>query len=211
MAAAVKAAKHREVDISSGSEVQEVLVENGRAAGVKTEKTSYASAIVVNCAGAWAGQIPPFQFPVKPVKGQMLAVVGGPTLKHVIRGEDVYLVPRKDAKIVIGSTLENAGFDKRVNVDTIERLFRAAADLVPELGRARQHEAWAALRPGTPDELPILGETAITGYFVATGHYRDGILLAPATAEAVGDLIARRECGYDLTAFRPSRFPELRN
>jgi glycine oxidase len=208
MAAAVKAAKHREVDISSGSEVREVLVENGRAAGVKTEKTSYASGIVVNCAGAWAGQIPPFQFPVRPVKGQILAVLGGPALKHVIRGEDVYLVPRNDGKIVIGSTLENAGFDKKVNVDTIEKLFRAAADLVPELGRARQHEAWAGLRPGTPDELPILGETAIPGYFVASGHYRDGVLLAPATAKAVRDFIARRECSYDLTAFSPSRFPE---
>jgi glycine/D-amino acid oxidase-like deaminating enzyme len=166
---------------------------------------------VVNCAGAWAGQIPPLQFPVKPVKGQMLAVVGGPALRHVIRGEDVYLVPRNDGKIVIGSTLENAGFDKKINVDTIEKLFRAAADLVPEIARSRQHEAWAGLRPGTPDELPILGETAIPGYFVDTGHYRDGILLTPATAKAVGDLIARRECSYDLTPFSPSRFPELRN
>jgi glycine/D-amino acid oxidase-like deaminating enzyme len=211
MAAVVKAAKHREVDISSGSEVRGVLVENGRAAGVKTENTSYASGIVVNCAGAWAGHIPPLQFPVKPVKGQMLAVLGGPVLKHVIRGEDVYLVPRNDGKIVIGSTLEDAGFDKKVNVDTIEKLFRAAADLVPEIARSRQHEAWAGLRPGTPDELPILGETAIPGYFVATGHYRDGILLAPATAKVAGDLIARRECSYDLTPFSPSRFPELRN
>lgn len=210
MAAAVKAAKHREVDISSGSEVREVLVENGRVAGVKTEKTSYASGIVVNCAGAWAGQIVPLQFPVKPVKGQMLAVVGGPALKHVIRGEKVYLVPRNDGNIVIGSTLENAGFDKRVNVDCIETLLRNAVVLVPEVAGARQHDAWAGLRPGTPDELPIIGETTTRGYFVATGHYRDGILLAPATAKVFGDLIARRECSYDLTAFRPSRFPESR-
>ena len=94
MSAAVRAAKHREVDISSGSEARAVIVENGRTAGVKTGKTFYASGIVVNCAGAWAGQIPPFQFPVRPVKGQMLAVVGGPPLKHVIRGDQVYLVPR---------------------------------------------------------------------------------------------------------------------
>lgn len=208
MAAAVKAAKHRVVDISLGSEVREVLVENGRAAGVKTGKTSYASGIVVNCAGAWAGQIPPLQFPVKPVKGQLLAVVGGPALKHVIRGEDVYLVPRNNGKIVIGSTLEDAWFDKQVNVDTIETLLKNAVNLVPELAGARQHEAWAGLRPGTPDELPIIGETTVRGYFVATGHYRDGILLAPVTAKAVGDLIARRECRHDLTAFRPSRFPE---
>ena len=162
--AAVKAAKHRQVDISSGSEVLEVVVENGRAAGVRTEKTFYASGIVVNCAGAWAGKIPPFHFPVRPVKGQMLSVVGGPALKHVIRGEKVYLVPRSDGKIVIGSTLEDAGFDKEINVHTIEKLFHAAVDLVPKLGTARQHEVWAGLRPTTPDELPILGETATPGY-----------------------------------------------
>jgi glycine oxidase len=208
MVAALKAAKHREIDISSGSEVRGVVVENRRAAGVKTEKTFYASEIVVNCAGAWAGQIPPYQFPVRPVKVQMLAVTGGPRLKHVIRGDKAYLVPRSDGKIVIGSTLEDAGFNKQVDVDTIEKLLKATIETVPELARARQHEAWAGLRPGTPDELPIVGETSTPGYFLATGHYRDGILLAPATAKAVGELIAQRECSYDLAAFRPSRFPE---
>src|SRR4029077_12935290 len=105
-------------------------------------------------------------------------------------------------------TLEDVGFNKQLDVDTLENLFNAAIDLVPGLARARQHEAWAGLRPGTPDGLPILGNTATPGYFIAGGHYRDGILLAPVTAKAVGDLIAQRECRYDLTAFRPSRLPE---
>ena len=208
MAAAVKAARHREVDISSGSEVQEVVVENGRTAGVKTDKTFYPSGIVVNCAGAWAGQIPPFQFPVRPVKGQMLAVLGGPPLKHVIRGGEVYMVPRSDGKIVIGSTLEDAGFNKQVDVLTIEKLFQAAVNLVPELARSRQHEAWAGLRPGTPDELPILGETATRGYFIASGHYRDGILLAPVTAKVMSDLVLGKSFNREISSFAPFRFPQ---
>jgi glycine oxidase len=206
IAAAVKAAKHREVDISSGSEVESLMVEAGRVAGVRTTKAAYHSKIAVNCAGAWAGQIPPFQFPVRPVKGQMLAVVGGPPLKHVIRGDKVYLVPRGDGKIVIGSTLEDAGFDKQVHVDTIEKLFQAAVDLVPELATARLHEAWAGLRPGTPDELPILGETAIREYFVASGHYRDGILLAPVTAKVMSDLVLGKSSDREISTFAPSRF-----
>lgn len=210
MAAAVKAAKHREIDISSGSEVREVVTENGRTAGVKTEKTFYASGIVLNCAGAWAGQVPPFQFPVRPVKGQMLAVVGGPPLKHVIRGDEVYLVPRSDGKIVIGSTLEDAGFDKQVDVHAIEKLFQAATDLVPDLARTRRQEAWAGLRPGTPDELPILGETAAPGYFVASGHYRDGILLAPVTAQVMTDLVLGKSSNFEISRFAPLRFPQTK-
>jgi glycine oxidase len=206
--AAIKAAKHRGVDMSSGTEVTRVITEDGRVSAVATSKTSYAAAIVVNCAGAWAGCIGPQRLPVKPVKGQMLAVIGEPHLNHVIRSEKVYLVPRTDGRIVIGSTLEDAGYDKRVEVDTIEELFQAATKLVPALARSRQHEAWAGLRPATPDELPILGETSTPGYFVATGHYRDGILLAPITAQVMTDLILRRPCAYDLAKFAASRFQE---
>jgi glycine oxidase len=206
MAATVKAAKHREVDISSGSEVKSLMVEAGHVTGVQTTKSAYHSGVVVNCAGAWAGQIPPYQFPVRPVKGQMLAVVGGPPLKHVIRGDKVYLVPRSDRKIVIGSTLEDVGFDKQVDVHTVEKLFQAAVDLVPELASARQHEAWAGLRPGTPDELPILGETATPGYFVASGHYRNGILLAPVTAKVMSDLVLGKPFNREISSFAPFRF-----
>jgi len=206
MTAAVKAARHRGVDISSGSDATGLLIESGGTAGIKTDKTSYSSPIVVNCAGAWAGQVAPQQFPVRPVKGQMLAVVNGPELQHVIRGDAVYLVPRSDGRIVIGSTLEEAGFNKQVAVDTIEKLFHSAIELVPALGNARQHEAWAGLRPGTPDNLPILGETSTPGYFLATGHYRDGILLAPVTARVMTNLVLGKSCHYDLASFASSRF-----
>ena len=206
VAAAIKAAKHRNVDISAGAEVKAVLVEHNRITGVETDKTSYAAPVVVNCAGAWAGCVGPERFPVMPVKGQMLAIVGGPKVDHVVRSEKVYLVPRSDGRLVIGSTLENAGYNKQTDVDTIQRLFQAAVELVPGLTTAKKHEAWAGLRPGTPDALPILGETSLKGYFVATGHYRDGILLAPVTAQIMSDLILVNAPHHNLASLAPDRF-----
>jgi len=206
LTAAIKAAHHREVDIASGTEVKCLLVDRGRVRGVQTDRSAYSAAIVVNCAGAWAGNIAPYDFPVRPVKGQMLAVVGGPAVEHVIRSEGVYLVPRSDGRLLIGSTLEEAGFNKQTDANTLGRLFHAAIELVPGLANSRRHEAWAGLRPGTPDELPTLGETSTSGFFVATGHYRDGILLAPITARVLTALILGKSPGFDLQPFSPARF-----
>ena len=205
--AALKAARHREVEIASGTAVNEVRVSHGRVAGVSTDRTIYFAPIVVNCAGAWAGQLPPCPFPARPVKGQLLSVVGGPALSHVIRSPAVYLVPRSDGRLLIGATVEEAGYDKRTDPDTIHRLHRAAIQLVPGIAQARVLEAWAGLRPGTPDNLPLLGATAIPGYFVAAGHFRDGILLAPITAHAMAQLVTGEKLDYDLSAFSPERFP----
>jgi len=207
-AAALKAAKHRGVDIASGTSVTAILVTDGRASGVRTDKTGYASSAVVNCMGAWAAQLGPHRFPTRPVKGQMLAVVGGPALRHVIRSPEVYLVPRSDGRIVIGSTLEEAGYDKRTDPDTIQRLHQAAVRLVPALSQGRVHEAWAGLRPGSPDGLPILGPTPTPGYFVAAGHFRDGILLAPVTAHIMARIVAGTGVAYDIAAFSPQRFSD---
>ena len=206
--AALHAAKHRAVDVSSGTAVHSVLLEKGRATGVATDKTTYGAPVVVNCAGAWAGGLPPHRFPTRPVKGQMLSLVGTPRdlLQHVIRSPEVYLVPRSDGRVVIGATLEEAGFDKRTNPNAIHRLHRAAIHLLPALENARVLEAWAGLRPGTPDNLPILGATATPGYFVATGHFRDGILLAPVTAQLMAQVVTGARLEYDIAAFSASRF-----
>jgi glycine oxidase len=205
-AAALKAAKHRGVDISSGSPVTSVLVKDGRATGVATDKTSYHAAVIVNCGGAWAGQVPPLPFPTRPVKGQMLAVAAPRLLKHVIRAPEVYLVPRSDGRILIGSTLEDAGYDKRTDPSVIQRMHHAAIELVPALQQARVLEDWAGLRPGTPDGLPILGATNLPGYFVAAGHFRDGILLAPITARVMAQVILGEVPGHDFSPFSPARF-----
>jgi glycine oxidase len=208
IAASVKAAKHRGVDIASGSAVTEVEVENGRAVALKTAKTRYSAGAVVNCCGAWSGQIPPLQFPTRPVKGQMLCLVAAqhPLLKHVVRAPDVYVVPRSDGRLLVGSTLEDAGFDKRVDPDTIQRLHQAATTLVPELGEARMLETWAGLRPGTPDALPLLGATEVENYFVAAGHYRDGILLSPVTSLVMSQVVRGAKPEFDLSPFSPARF-----
>jgi glycine oxidase len=104
--------------------------------------------------------------------------------------------------------VEEAGFDKRTDIATVQRLHRAAVALVPELGNAKILEDWAGLRPGTPDSLPILGATTTPGYYVATGHFRDGILLAPITAHLMTQVIEGKRPDHDLAAFSPGRFPQ---
>jgi glycine oxidase len=207
-AAALKTAKNRGVDFSSGDAVTAVNLSDDHITGVTTTKTAFLASKVVNCAGAWSGWIGPQPFPTRPVKGQMLCLAMHPRdpLKHVIRTPDVYLIPRSDGRLLVGATVEEAGFDKRVDAATIKGLHQAALSLVPRLADSRILEDWAGLRPGTPDALPILGPTATPGYYVATGHFRDGILLAPITAQVMADVIEENGCQYDLRPFSPARF-----
>jgi glycine oxidase len=211
--ALVRAAKHRGVDMVTGSAVIEVLAADGGATGVRTTQSEYAAGLVVNCAGAWAGQIAPLSIPTRPVKGQMVCLVPqggaqhpGLVIQHVVRTPEVYIIPRSDGRIVLGATVEEAGFDKRVDPDTIRKLHQAGVDAVPALAKMRIHDAWAGLRPGTPDNLPILGETSLRGYYAVTGHYRDGILLAPITAQLMAELITGCKPALDLQPFSPLRF-----
>jgi glycine oxidase len=211
-AAAIAAARHRGIEFSSGDQVLAVEVADGKASGVRTSKTQFAAGMVVNCAGAWAGQIGPHKFPTRPVKGQMLCVAmpEKELVRHVMRTvgwkPDVYLIPRSDGRMLIGATAEEAGFDKQTVPETIQKLRQAALDLVPKLADARILEAWAGLRPGTPDGLPILGATPTPGYFVATGHFRDGILLAPVTARVMVEVMTGRTPARNLNAFSAHRF-----
>jgi glycine oxidase len=207
-AAALHAAKRRDVDFSSGDAVTAVNFSDGRVSGIVTKKTSFLASKVVNCAGAWSGQIEPHAFPTRPVKGQMLCLASPSRtlIKHVVRSPEAYLIPRSDGRIIVGTTVEEAGFDKRTDVSTIQRLHRAAVNMVPELRNAKILEDWAGLRPGTPDALPILGSTATPGYYVATGHFRDGILLAPITAQVMAQVVEGKNPDHDLAPFSPARF-----
>jgi glycine oxidase len=207
-AAAIKTAKNRAVDFSSGDFVTAVHQSNNRVTGVRTTKTSFSAHKVVNCAGAWAGAIPPVALPTRPVKGQMLCLAqpSRNLLRHVVRSPRVYLIPRSDGRLLVGATVEEAGFDKRTIPSTIQRQHQAALELMPQLRDAKILEDWAGLRPGTPDGLPILGATDIHGYYIATGHFRDGILLAPITAQLMAQIISDEEPAYDLSKFPPRRF-----
>ena len=127
-------------------------------------------------------------------------------MRHVIRAPEIYLVPRSDGRILVGATVEEAGYDKRTDADAIQRMRQAAIRLLPALAQARTLEAWAGLRPGSPDNLPILGATRIPGYLVASGHFRDGILLAPVTAQVMAQMVIGGQPEYDVSPFSPARF-----
>jgi len=209
-AAVLQAAKNLGVDFSSGDTVTAVNLSDGHVSGITTAKTSFLAEKVVNCAGAWSSQIGPHPIPTRPVKGQMLCLAMRPhdLIRHVIRTPDVYLIPRSDGRLLVGATVEEAGFDKRTDADTMHRFHRAALELVPSLNDSRILESWAGLRPGTPDKLPILGETATPGYYAATGHFRDGILLAPITAQVMSQAISDEMSPYDVAPFSPQRFAQ---
>jgi glycine oxidase len=171
------------------------------------------SAQFINCAGAWADFASRLQhIPVMPKKGQMLSVSLPPSLvlQLVVRTPDIYIVPRTigpaAGRVIVGATVEDVGFDKTVHSVDINHLRFMASSLLPAIGRAPQLEAWSGLRPATPDGLPIVG--VIPGqpnHFVASGHYRNGILLAPATAHVIAKLILGETPSIDLSPYSPAR------
>jgi glycine oxidase len=199
--AAVMAARNAGVEILSHAAVQKISSQDGHVE-VTAEAQRFVANTAVNCQGAWAGA------PVKPRKGQMcyLQPLNPGLLKHVVRAPEAYLVPRSSGKILVGATVEDAGFDKSVEPQTVRKLHRAAAVLIPELASAPVVQSWAGLRPGTPDDLPIMGPTEIPGILVSSGHFRNGILLAPAAAKVMADLIMDRPSAIDISAFSPARF-----
>ncbi len=166
-------------------------------------------------AGAWSPQIvglPPGQVPVRPVKGQtlQLRVAGEPLLRHIVRGtvkgSPVYLVPRDDGRIVIGATSEEAGFDQRPRAGAVYELLRDAQSLLPPLGEAEFLEISTSLRPATADNGPLIGPAAVDGLILATGHYRNGVLLTPVTADSVAALVAGDPIPDVVRPFTPARF-----
>ena len=160
----------------------------------------------INAAGAWAAQLTS-SLPVEPRKGQMLSVeLSGPTqLACVLRTPELYIVPRGLGRYIIGATVEDAAFDKSVQPEAIHQLLADASALWPPLKQAQIVEAWAGLRPGTADHLPMIGSDG-PNCWLATGHFRNGILLAPATARIMRELITGSETSIDLAPFRCDRF-----
>lgn len=201
------------VTLSPVVNVISLALEGRKCVGVVTSRGEILRAPhVVLAAGCWSSQIPevaPYA-QVLPVRGQMLALRNfGAPIRHVLRSERGYIVPRNSDSpqtLVVGSTLENAGYEKRVTAGGVEKILSAANELVPELAHAELMDTWSGLRPGTPDQLPILGEAGIEGLVFATGHYRSGILLAPITAKLVGEWITERRTSLDWEAFSPLRF-----
>jgi len=170
-----------------------------------------ADAVVV-AAGCWSADIDglaPSPAAVRPVKGQILRLRGGASVVpavHNIRGLDAYVVPRSDGEVVVGATVEERGFDVTVTGGAVHELLRAALELLPDLGELELVETSAGLRPGTPDNAPLIGQSGVESVVLATGHYRNGILLAPVTADAVVELVATGRMPEAVAAFSPQRF-----
>jgi glycine oxidase len=175
------------------------LIADGRLEGVRSDDGSeHRAARVVLASGCWSGQapwLPPrARPPVRPVKGQILSLrgpSGAPVCNRIVASERVYMVPRADGRLVVGATVEERGFDTQVTAGGVYELLREAHRALPDVAELELVEANAGLRPGTPDNLPRIGPGAIDGLLLATGHYRNGILLAPITAELVAAVLAR--------------------
>lgn len=173
----------------NGTTVRRFVLSDGRCRAIETDRGVFEADCVVDAAGAWAAFDPQTApVPVSPVRGQIVDLrPEEPLLPCVVESEDVYLVPRPDGSLLVGATEENAGFCKEVTAQGVRTLLDAACRLVPSLSRARFAGAWAGLRPGSPDGWPILGASGVPGLLFATGHFRNGILLAPVTAQWMAD------------------------
>jgi glycine oxidase len=211
-AALLAAVKATSIDLHTDTQVLAAKSLND-SVEVHTTQGVFHAAKFINCTGAWAtdSSLAP-GLAVAPRKGQMLAVAIPPSLSLalVIRTHGMYIVPRTTGRnagrAIIGATIEDAGFDKIVHAADIAHLRTLAAALIPALGDAPQLEAWAGLRPSTPDGLPFLGPAPDSrNQFIAAGHYRNGILLAPATAHVMAQLLTGEYPAIDLSTYSPAR------
>ncbi len=194
-----------------GASAREVLIKGNSVTGVRTyDGRVFDAEIVVNAAGAWSSEIQGIddKFETYPVRGQIACFETRPGyLRSSVFSLGGYLVPRRDGRVLAGSTMEEAGFDKSVTLAGLAKITLAALDMVPALGELSFREAWAGLRPATRDFLPVLGPSpSMPGFFYATGHFRSGILLSAITGEIIADLIQTRNPSIDLAPFSPNRF-----
>lgn len=190
--------------------VQVLHTANGRITGVACEDGDWQAEQVVLCAGAWSAELLAplgIALPVEPVRGQILQYAAPPGLVgHILLEDGKYLVPRREGKILVGSTREHVGFDKTTTDAGAVELTDAAERLLPLLAQAGVTRHWAGLRPGNPDQLPFIGGYPdLPGLIVNTGHYSTGIVAAPAAARLVADMLLARQPILDPAPYAPSR------
>jgi glycine oxidase len=207
------ASRNAGVELVENCPVREIIVENGRAAGVVTERGEDRADTVVLAAGAWSreiGGIPPANRPpVRPIKGQMMALQmdkAAPLIRHVLWLPRGYLVPRLDGRLVIGGTVEERGFDEKLTAGGLLALLDGAWRALPAIEELPIAETWVGFRPGSRDDAPMLGPSGIDRLVVATGHHRNGILLTPVTASVVSTYILSGRLPDIALPFSPERF-----
>lgn len=204
-----KAAELQGVRFHWSRPVTRLLLEGDRVRGVESAGVPTEADAVVDCAGSWGGLegVLPFKIPLEPVRGQMLEFsVEKPVVRAIVHSPRAYLVQRAGGKLVAGTTLERVGFDRTVTEEG-RRAIQAGVEEMCSGGSCWRFErAWAGLRPETPDHLPILGKTPLSGFWVAAGHYRNGILLAPLTGRLMADLITGKSGPERIAPFSLRRF-----
>lgn len=213
--ALVERCRMRGVDLREDEPVRSVQYDDDRIETVVTSKGEYQPDEVLICAGVGSSRIDglkePDQMPVRPVKGEALSVRldEPPEIEHVLRTSDVYCVPKSDGRLVVGGTMKEEGYDRRVTAGAVLDLLHEAYEVAPFIYEKELLETWAGLRPASRDSLPILGPSAITDNLVfATGHYRNGILLTPVTVHLLSDWFENRTVPKSMGPFLPSRFQE---
>ncbi len=211
--ALVAAARCHGAHLVEGSRVRGISARNGDLV-VDTATGSLTAGAVVVTAGSWSGQVNVTggaRAPVRPVRGQLLHLAWeGAPLHRVTWGDHCYMVPWDDGTVLVGATMEEVGFDERNTVEGVRQLMTAACELVPATAKAALVSARVGLRPGTPDALPIIGwSRVLPNVMYATGHFRNGVLLCPLTAQLVADAMIDHRIDPALDAIGPQRFGEL--
>ncbi|MRG86154.1 glycine oxidase ThiO [Salinibacillus xinjiangensis] len=206
----IKSAAVLGVTIQEFVEVQSILFEGEQVVGVATNEGEYKAENIIVTAGAWSSSFlrqTELDLPVYPVKGECFSVrTHQPLLKSTIFSHGCYLVPKKGGRIIVGATVKPHTYNQQVSVEGVAGLLEKAKHLLPSIGEAEWDQTWAGIRPQTADGLPYLGEhPTYNGLFVATGHFRNGILLSPITGEIMADLIERKEPAIDVHPFRLDR------
>ena len=208
----VNAATHAGADFREGARVNSINVVSGTATGLRLADGSLETGdVIINAAGAWAGDIRGLEedrLHFYPVRGQILCFDARPglVLPSLFSAGGI-LVPRRDGRLLAGSIFEDAGFNKSVTLDGMERILRAVRAMVPSIASVPFREAWAGLRPASDDLMPVLGPSpTVSNVLYAAGHFRSGILLSALTGEVIADLVGGRPPSIDLAPFSPARF-----
>lgn len=199
------------VTFSTHTAIGRFITRNGRVEAVETAsgEIRYSADEFVLAAGAWSGEVARsagFSLPIEPCRGQMLEFHGTVNLSHPVRAGHYYLVPRSDGRIIAGSTMEYAGYEKVVTGEGLLAILTGASAIAPFIRTLHFRRAWAGLRPDTKDHRPILGRGELQNLVFATGHFRNGILLTPITAQVISELILRGSSSLPIDPYSPARF-----
>lgn len=214
MEALIAANKKNGDKIIENCEVKEYLIKGNKINGVKTNNGTFNADIVINASGAWSSLISQDLIPnfeVKPIHGQMVSLQADKKILDKvifasILGKGGYIVPRKNNEIILGSTMDDIGFEKRITEEGISGILEKAYEIIPELKNLQIKEKWSGFRPYAADKLPIIGKTNVENLILATAHGRNGILLPPITAKAVEELVVNHNIIPEIKDFGVERF-----